>query len=79
VQLKPLASSSRASLPGSLTAPNARMQHRSGRQWFSAGGSSMDGFAMDCSPLDQVPILFAREAIDKGITNVVQGEGSADT
>jgi phospholipase/carboxylesterase len=67
-QMMPLASSWRASLPGTrFVAPDAPMHHRYGHQWFSTEGN----------PLDPERIQSAREAFDGLINDVVRREGFA--
>lgn len=62
----PLASSWRASLPGThFVAPDAPMHHRYGHQWFSTEGN----------PLDPERIESAREAFDGLMNDVVRREG----
>lgn len=68
-QLMPLATSWRASLPGTrFVAPDAPMHHRYGHQWFSTEGN----------PLDPERIQSAREAFDGLMNDVVRREGFAD-
>jgi hypothetical protein len=68
-QLMPLASSWRASLPNtSFVAPDARMHHRYGLQWFSTEGN----------PHDPERTESAREAFDGLVKDVVRREGFAD-
>ncbi|WP_082928159.1 alpha/beta hydrolase [Rhizobium bangladeshense] len=69
-QLMPLASSWRASLPETrFASPDAPFDHRYGHQWFSTEGN----------PLEPERIESARQAFDKLMTNIVQGQGFADS
>ena len=66
----PLASSWRASLPGTrFASPDAPFDHRYGHQWFSTEGN----------PLEPERIERARQAFDKLMTNIVQGQGFANS
>lgn len=65
----PLASSWRASVPGTrFVAPDAPMHHSYGHQWFSTEGN----------PLEPERIQNAREAFDGLMNDVVRREGFAD-
>lgn len=69
VQLSPLASYWRASLPyTSFAVPDAPMHHRYGHQWFSTEGN----------PLDPTRIQAARGVFDELITDIARREGFED-